>query len=367
MEYQFIQEPLMLQETAAMLFKFVNGISFKELLVRKKFIMSNEVTASVTRRMEGLQRIMEDICGNLDPQEPRLQRFFAKAPVENADLYLAQLMTMSFCRIHYPGLRENAAEICQFWRESQESGAWLDPQSWHTLLLTEEPGKPGDLFEQICRLSYPPEFQLKLYGALREFDKTMEELVELMEPVARELETRFRQESWLQQETVEYWQGVFQKTSPKEVAKEILGYDSVPGNPGKTYVVPMYMNSSFVAFGEDQQGQERFNLLILGSGATAGSRLQQQSSVLDGLSAALKAIGDRKRLEILCRLSKGRSYCHELADAMGIDSGNMSRHLALLNSYGLLRQEREPMINYYETNKEALHELLQLVESTIAL
>ena len=110
---------------------------------------------------------------------------------------------------------------------------------------------------------------------------------------------------------------------------------------------------------------EAGDLLILGSGATAGSHLRQQSSILDGLSSILKAISDRRRLEILCRLSHGRSYCYELAEAMGIDASNMSRHLAQLNQYGLLHQEREHMINYYETNKDALLDFLQLVGTTI--
>jgi len=43
----------------------------------------------------------------------------------------------------------------------------------------------------------------------------------------------------------------------------------------------------------------------------------------------------------------------------------MSRHLTLLHKYGFLRQERAPMVNYYETDKEALHDFLQLVETLV--
>ena len=73
----------------------------------------------------------------------------------------------------------------------------------------------------------------------------------------------------------------------------------------------------------------------------------------------------KKRLEILQRLSKKRSYCHELADQMGLDPGHMSRNLSVLHSYGFLRQERESLKNYYRTDPEAIRNFLKVVETTI--
>ncbi len=365
MEYEIIRQPYMLQETVAMLFNFTNGVSFKDIITRKKFFLGNEVTDEIIRRMEWLQQLMEEICSEVNPADPQLRWFFERADANHPGVSVAQLLAFSFCRIGYPGLRENAAGICRFWNESVQAGSWLNPNCGDTLLLTKGEGAPEDLFDQVFALPYAREFQIRLYRALRHVDRTMEELVTFLEPFAEKLEERLLSEPWLQSDLVGYWQEIFEKTPPREVAKEILGYETIPGHSGKTYVLPMFMNGSFVAFGEDQNDHEQFNLLILGSGATAGSHLRQQSSILDGLSSILKAISDRRRLEILCRLSHGRSYCYELAEAMGIDASNMSRHLAQLNQYGLLHQEREHMINYYETNKEALLDFLQLVGTTI--
>lgn len=78
--------------------------------------------------------------------------------------------------------------------------------------------------------------------------------------------------------------------------------------------------------------------------------------------AVLKALGDKKGLEILNCLARGRSYCHELADAMGADPGNMSRNLAMLHNYGFLRQKRDAQKNYYETDVDAIRNFLQRVE-----
>lgn len=365
MEYEIKSKPLMLQETVAMLYKYVNGISFRDILSRKKFFAGSEVTENMIRRMDRLQQIMEELCGHLNPMDARLQQYFARIDADSEDVCVAQLMTYSFCRLSHPGLRENAEQICRFWAESQKEGKWLTPGSKSTLILSAQPGSPGDLFEQVCHLPYPAESQIVLYRALRNFNETMAELVAITEPLAQQLEAIYRQESWLLEDFAVYWQEVFSKSSPKEIAREILGYGQTPGIPGKTMVQPLLMPCNFVAFGTDQFGQEHYNLLMLGINASANSHLRRRNNDLDGISLILKAVADRRRLEILQRLSNGRSYCHELAEVMEMDSGNMSRHLALLNNYGFLHQEREATINYYETNAQALRDFLHLVESTL--
>lgn len=364
MDYEIRRTPLMLQETVAMLYKYVNGISFRDILVRKKFFAGSEVTGEMNRRMDRLQQIMEELCGHLDPRDPQLQRFFARVNTVDEDVCVAQLMTYSFCRPIYPGFRENAEQTCRIWAEAQSEGKWLTPGK-SSLILTDRPGSPGDLLEQVCGLPYPAEFQLALYRALRNFDRTMEELLELMEPLAQKLETIYGAEPWLLDDFETYWHEVFQKISPTEVAREILGNVQITEIQGKTIVQPLLMPCAFVALGTDQIEQDSYNLLLLGITATANSHLRRRNNELDDVYQILKAMADRRRLEILQRLSKGRSYCHELAEAMQMDAGNMSRHLALLNNYGFLNQEREATINYYETDARALRDFLRLVETTL--
>ncbi|MFR0734009.1 MAG: ArsR/SmtB family transcription factor [Oscillospiraceae bacterium] len=76
-------------------------------------------------------------------------------------------------------------------------------------------------------------------------------------------------------------------------------------------------------------------------------------------------MSDKKRLEILGRLSKERAYSLELAKAMGVDPSNMSRNLALLCSYGFLKQEQEAQKNYYQTDHEAVRHFLRQLERVL--
>ncbi len=366
MAFKLLRQSYMLLETVAMLYRFVNGIDFKEMLNRQKFLAGSDVPANMYDRMGRLQQILEQACAGLDPKDPELQRFFGKADLEYEDVYIAELLTFSFCTIAQPDLHKHAEAICAIWKkEWQKEGCWLRPDTGSTLVLSHTPGGKGDLFDQVCAMNYPPDFQLKLYGALRDFDRTMDELVGLIEAPAKRLEQLYRQERSLFDEVECYWQDELSRTDPLKLAKEILGHTAIPGIPGKIFVLPLYMQSNYVAFGINEDETEPYNLLMVGSGATVSSRPRRENNELESIGTILKAIGDKRRLEILRRLSKGRSYCHELSDAMNLDSGNMSRHLTLLHKYGFLRQERAPMVNYYETNKEALHDFLQLVETLV--
>ncbi|MBQ7870947.1 MAG: winged helix-turn-helix transcriptional regulator [Oscillospiraceae bacterium] len=367
MGYEIVQAPLMLQETVAMLFKYINGISFKESLTQKKFLSGDNISESFSRRMGGLHEIMEKACADIDTQDPRFLRFFERVDSAEFDVCVASLMTYSFIHIDFPDLRQCAEQICTNWENAQKTGKWLMPEAVFTLMLADGPGGPGDLFEQVCGLTYPSEFKLKLYGVLRNFRSSMEELVELIEPYAKRLEESYRKEAWLLEETRQHFRDIFATTPPRALAQSIWGQDVLGDTAAKTFVVLLLMGSNFVAHGLDTRYEEPYNLLILGSGVTADSHLSRRSNDLDRVSMLLKTIGDRKRLEILCRLSKERSYCHELASAMEMDPGNMSRNLTLLNNSGFLRQKRESMINYYETDKDALREFLQLVESVVTL
>ena len=103
----------------------------------------------------------------------------------------------------------------------------------------------------------------------------------------------------------------------------------------------------------------------LGNGANVERRRRDQNMTYEMFSQALKALSDKKRLEILGRLCKGRAYSLELSEAVGMDPSNMSRSLTLLCSYGFLRQKKEGQKNYYEADREALVHFLRQLESVL--
>ena len=311
---------------------------------------------------------MEQICAGLDVTEPRIRHYFADVGENSEHVCLAQLMTHPFCTLREPGLRENAAEICGIWKDLQRRGYWLTSRNEGNMVfaLTNDPGCPGDLFMQIKAMRFPGSFQMDMYECFRDFDKSMAELVELIGPYARALEQSLCREQSLFRDTEDYWDGIFRKTSLKGFVETFAGDAFLAKMSEQTRVAVLLMDSDLLtAVAAHSPLDLEYNILYIGSAIPADGLPRKRGGDVETVGNMLKCIGDKKRLEILRRLSAEPSYGLELAEEMGVDSGHMSRILSQMHSYGFLREDKDRQRVYYRTDREAIHNFLELVEDTI--
>jgi len=367
MKYQLVHGPFMLLETAAMVSRYVNHFSFNSVLYKLKLRSEGNVSDKRIRVLKRLQEILEELCSGLNREDPRLRKFFMVDNGESEDLCVAHAMIVSFFTLNHADLRESAREICGRWQEVQERGCWLSPETYSFLTLEQGEGSPGDLFDQISAMRFSTDFQMKLYGALRRFDQTMAELVEILEPLGKKLEDIYRQESWLFDAVEEDWQEVFQKQPPLEFMESFLG-DDMPWDAHKELRVAislMYANRMLFTDEREVPFGLPYEFLCIGCGVPTSRLTRQREGDFDSVAATLRFLGDRKRLEILRRLDREPSYGMELADSLGMDSGNMSRTLSQLHKRGFLKQEREDSRLYYRTDRESRISFLKMVEHMV--
>lgn len=361
MGFEIIRSPYILYETVEMLYKFVNGISFRSMLSLRP---DNGEGERAVRRAEQLQQILEETCRGLDPQDPLLRRFFGRVDTRDKQegTCLARFLTFSFFSLRETDFQKNLEQLRANWWHLQKKGAWIQGYSIMGLDFSYGNGCPGDLLEQVCGLELPPEFQLNLCRMLRNFDKSLDELAELIRPIARRLEETIRQADWILDEKVAYWKS--SAVTPLDYVAETVGRDLTFGAEEHTTVAIFAMSHNFLLF-KNSELTEGQNYLYIGCGVSAKSQRRDSSLTYEMLSLSLKALSDKKRLELLGRLNKDRAYSHELAEAMGMDPSNMSRNLALLCSYGFLKQEREGQKNYYQTDREAVRHFLRQLERVL--
>ena len=368
MSYEIVRGPFMLMETVAMLHKYVNGISFQSAISRQRFFMSDSAYLAQSKRMSRLQNLMEQICAGVDPQDPRVRHYFANADEDPESVCLAQLMTHPFCTLRHPGLRENAREICGIWQDLRQRGYWLTSRNGENMVFafTNDPGCPGDLFMQIKAMRFPGAFQMEMYECFRDFGRSMEELVELIEPYAQALEERLRHEGNLFQEAEEYWDGHFRKGSLEAFVETFASEPFLAKMSGHTRVAVLLMDSDLLtAVAAHSPLALEYNILYIGCAIPANGLPRSRGGDVETVGNMLKCIGDKKRLEILRRLSAEPSYGLELAEELGMDSGHMSRILGQMHGYGFLREEKDRLRVYYQTDREAIHNFLEMVENTI--
>lgn len=77
----------------------------------------------------------------------------------------------------------------------------------------------------------------------------------------------------------------------------------------------------------------------------------------------LKGLSDPTRFMIIKALSERPKYVDELAAFCGLSKATISHHLSYLQSLGLLEKKRESKKMYYSLKKDAISNLLALLES----
>ena len=368
MDYEIVQGPFLLMETVAMLYKYVNGIAFQSAISRQRFFMSSTAYQAQSRKMTRLQEIMEELCAGLDTSDQRIRHYFACASEDPDSVCLAQLMTHPFCTLVHPGLRENAAEICRIWQDLQDRGYWLTSRNESNMVFsfTNDPGCPGDLFMQIKAMRFPGSFQMEMYECFRDFERSMAELVELIEPYALALDAALGRDKELFRDAERYWDDHFRSCGLLEFVSSFANEAFLSKMSSRTRVAVLLMDSDLLtAVSAHSPLSLDYNILYIGSAIPANGLPRNRGGDVATVGNMLKCIADKKRLEILRRLSEQPSYGLELAEIMGVDSGHMSRILSQLHGCGFLREDKDRLRVYYRTDPEAIHNFLELVEDTI--
>lgn len=369
MGHQFVRQPHMLLETVSMLYKYINGLSLQTDMNLTRERVDPATFAVLNRRAGWIQEIMYKVCKGLDQTDPVLQKYFGKLELADVSVCLAEYMTNYLCMsLKHTDFWESVEELKENWREIRRRDLRISPQTNSGYGFTDDKSFPEDLFLQIKGMNLPAEFKLELYEIMRDYERNLQELALWMEPYAQKLEECYRQDSWLIDEAVEHWRREFEKIDPIGFVRKAGGDSYVPYAAEETLVGVSLMNSHQVIVATAEVGKSLwgdYNIIIIGACLTSDSIAKKKSRDMERMSSALKYLGDRRRLEILRRLSQEQGYGLELAESMGMDSGNMSRTLSQLHQYGFLKQEKGSVRNYYKTDREAVLEFLQQVGKTI--
>lgn len=359
-----LQTPFLLYEAVDMLFRFVNGVSYRSYLSQRLVADNANESDRLARKLGQLQQILEETCRDLDPYDPKLRRYFAwvDTGTNQEGTCLAYFLTLSFLTLKEHDFWKNVEELRASWHRLQVEGQWIERNTIRGLIFTQGEGCPGDLLDQICALNLPPDFQINLCRALRDYDQSLDELANLIWPVVQRLEKTIQKANWILEETVRYWQDA--PVNPLDFFTDILGWEEGRATERKTTMVLSLMNHNVVMCNSPvlYPGEDH---IYTGCGLDMQCEFRDQTVSYETLSVALKALSDKKRLEILARLSRGRAYGNELAEAMGIAPSNMSRSLALLCNYGFIRQEREGQKNYYEADEGVILHFLRQLEKML--
>ncbi len=83
------------------------------------------------------------------------------------------------------------------------------------------------------------------------------------------------------------------------------------------------------------------------------------------VASVLKSMGDPHRLEILYQLREKDMRVKDLVDTLGSSQANISKHLAVLKSAGLIEFRQEGVSRYYHIADATVFSICDAVCSTV--
>jgi len=86
--------------------------------------------------------------------------------------------------------------------------------------------------------------------------------------------------------------------------------------------------------------------------------LERQTSAAEGL---FNAVANRRRLNVLCELSRGERSVSVLGEAVGLSQSALSHHLARLRADGIVAPRRESQTIYCWLESESVRNLIDLL------
>ncbi|MFR0733253.1 MAG: hypothetical protein ACLSHU_02695 [Oscillospiraceae bacterium] len=216
MELILDTQPYMLYETIAMLTKYVNRISMLDIRDTLLRLYRSGLDETWRRRLECLQEILEQVCADVDREDPDMQYFFSKRELSGpSDLTnLARVLTHPFIEWRSPKLEEEAEALKEDWRCLQARGFRLAPDTCGISFIPLPAGEAQEsFFRQLYRLHLPGDLSMEVLNLYEDYTGNLDRLVGLITPYARRLEEQLAERPWLMESLGTYWEEQFQTIS----------------------------------------------------------------------------------------------------------------------------------------------------------
>jgi len=97
--------------------------------------------------------------------------------------------------------------------------------------------------------------------------------------------------------------------------------------------------------------------------AKAKSSALLSPAQLEEAAALFKVLGEPMRLRILQAVCKQPRSVNEIVEATGATQANVSKHLSLLTTAGILRREKDGQRVFYSVREQLVLRLCELVRS----
>lgn len=366
-----IYEPCYFAEAIYLLHAFVNHISFEDEYNRVSQYFGHH---SLTReenlarsRIGELTRIMEGVTCTMNPEDERLQYFFAYLPGtdKRSACSLAQTMLITV-PLDRTRVDDFADELLRGYGEMMRLGVKVNDLNTMGLVLEQwdDRDEMEPLANQLERLPCDLEGKWRLLRALTDYEHHVRELTELIRPVASRLEEMMAPLVEMNAENFQRWIAYFQQHTMDDFQNEMFNTTFLfPENNSaqETWLGIWYFNflgvwSEWIDNRSQSGTPIRLAYIGMSISFDFAARYKKMPDT-ETLCAMLKALGGKDKLETLRLCAEQPISAARLAEAMHLNSGTVSRNLYGLYKLGFLETKGDGERVNYQTKMDSLQQL----------
>ncbi len=367
-----LRQPVLLYEAVEAVYAYINNINYDEkknnLLLKygKKYTMDEK--RKLIEKFDTLSDIIKEACFELDKSDPRLAYYFKQLESDNKrqSMCLAKVLAYSFLDISISDVEDSIEYIHKMADSTLTQRIEITNinSGGLSIRLLEDDEANIDYIDQLDKLELEDETKWNIYKILLRFKDYFDEMISLIWSVFPRLSKALNKIMPLIQSTYDYWDGYFQDHSffsfLDHIAKQSIPEDSLDMVINLSVIACTDMIYTYdVLIGKDYR-QVYIGILI-----DEDFHIDKIQLTNDSICNILKIISDRSKFEILRRISNTSAYGQELANEMNLTTATISRHMSMLQDYGLVHTRRGEMRIYYSLNKEAIGNLFDMARSAL--
>ncbi|MBR5949653.1 MAG: winged helix-turn-helix transcriptional regulator [Clostridia bacterium] len=358
-----VREPIILFETIAMICRYYRKESYSAAAERLTGLFSSGMKSSqiveLKLRGELADRLMNNICADIDVEDKDFQFFFKPFDTDDAAERncVARVLIFSVMILEPLSFDDAIEQVKNGWAHVKRDGLELLHFHMHGINFMSANGRDlPSLFEQIYSMNYPYQAKMASFLALDRHEAYLSKLAEIVRPYAVRLEAALSGLAPVYASSADFWEFSLEVMSNEQiVALMRIEEKAKLTKLNKAYVSLFLFNEIGNSFdGHPSSSPDDITTLVVGMGIYPEYTLVLEGQRIDKFSEKLKALADPIRLEILVRLSKEPDYCLNLAQSMNMNVGNVSRTLTLLYENGFLKRTKKRGRLYFETDIEAI-------------
>lgn len=351
MRINFEPRLCMILETVELLYAFVNHIPAQELTGDGPYCIPGW----------NLQQIMNDCCSGLSAQESILQYYFGRVPIQDeSDKSTCLARNVAYDTLHFSckTLEEAGEALRQSWRITRSQR--LRPcriSEYGMVYSAPQESEYTPIASYMERLPVPPAYQQKLLETFAGYDNSVDELIALIAPVARKLEQHLS--PWMEQAAplIEQWQECLYRPDIREYIQKRFRVSAESEYDTVSTCLHFLNSDRFMGHVED----DRSLRLYVGVGLPIYPEEKQELEAWE--YKALRLLGSPARVRMFQATIDNPMTSREIAQALDMHLGAVSRDVANLFDAKLLMMMNTGGKNRFYANVDAFDELLKHMAS----